>query len=323
MSKKKESVRKEILRLAVFLIVFGILFFYISSVLEDNFARSKKGKFFTGRMGSKVLILGTSHSLYGIDPEVMDENGVPDVYNLSGYAQRMPTSYWVLNNALDYCDPEVVVVDLYSVERDDKYSVESLGFVHMTMDAIPLSKKKIQMAKDLFEDKETQKEMLFSFYLYHNRWDELKPSDFEIFRYYTKGYRGLENGCVREKKCVAAETPTYISSEKSAGVNSVGYEYLKKICDLCDKKGIKLVLTFIPHAAGEEQQAIVNGIGKMAEEKGYGFYNMLYDPEIGIDYGTDFTDKGSAHVNTTGAAKVSKALAEYLLSEGYVSLPAN
>ena len=27
MSKKKESVRKEILRLAVFLIVFGILFF--------------------------------------------------------------------------------------------------------------------------------------------------------------------------------------------------------------------------------------------------------------------------------------------------------
>ena len=270
-------------------------------------------------MDSKVLILGTSHALYGIDPEVMSENGVPDVYNLSGYAQRIPTSYWVLNNALDYCDPEVVVVDLYSVSKDDKYSVESIGFVHTIMDAIPLSEKKIQMTKDLFEDKETQKEMLFSFYLYHNRWDKVRLKDFEVLRYYAKAYRGLENGCVRENKHAVAAVPTFISSDTESAVNSVSYEYLKKICDLCDEKGIRLVLTFIPHGAGEEEQAMVNRIGRLAEARGFGFYNMLYDAEIGIDYATDFTDKGAAHVNTTGAEKVSRALAEYLVSEGYVS----
>lgn len=315
----KKFVEKPILRLATFMMVFAFLLFYVKNVMELNASKVKSGKFFADAVEPKVLVLGTSHVLYGIDPEIMDKKGVHDVYNMGGYAQRMPTSYWVLVNALDHCNPEIVVVDVYYIENKDKYSVESLGFMHTTMDAIPLSKNKVLMIRDLFEDKDTQKEFLYDFYLYHNRWETLKLSDLEILRYYSPSYHGMENGCIRDSRVTASVTPKIISEKEKVDVESVGMEYLEKIYDLCQKKSIKLILTNIPYGIGKEGQEIANGINDWAQERDVDYYNMFYDDSIGLDYSTDFVDKGAMHLNTAGAEKVSIALSDYLLKKGYVN----
>lgn len=48
-----------------------------------------KGKYYAGTSKCDIITLGTSHTLYGIYPQVIGEAGVHGVYNMGG----MPKEY--------------------------------------------------------------------------------------------------------------------------------------------------------------------------------------------------------------------------------------
>lgn len=310
----KNIIKKEILNTLIFILIFFILYIYLSKVLENNEAAVRSGKFYADTTSTDVIILGTSHSLYGIDPEIMQNSGIRNVYNLSGYSQVLPTSYWVLVNALDYCSPSVVVVDIYSIQSDLKYSEGHLSFMHSSMDAMPLTLHKIQMINDLFVDQNTKIEFYANFYLYHNRWKEIKLKDFEVLRYYLPSYHGMENGCIRDSQVASSSTPYIIDDNDNTIVSSVSIDYLEKIYDLCKQKDIQLVLIQLPFNASEDQQKIGNGVNVWANQHDVPYYNMFYDDNLCIDYQNDYIESAGLHLNVYGAAKTSKALAHYLVS---------
>lgn len=305
-------MKREFVKTCTFLIIFFLIYFYLSKVLENNEAAVRSGKFYARMTDTDIIVLGTSHALYGIDPEVMENAGINNVYNLSGYSQVVPMSYWILVNALDYCSPSIVVLDIYSIQSDAIYPSDHLSFMHSAMDAMPLSIHKMQMIENIFEDREIKKEFYFNNYLYHNRWKEIRLKDFEVLRYYLPSYHGKENGCIRDVKSVNALSPSVIDYSNQLVVSSNGMDYLKKIYDLCELKGIQLVLIQLPYNANEYQQQVGNGITIWAEEHGVLYYNMFYDTNLNIDYSVDYIEKEASHLNVMGAKKTSEALSSYL-----------
>ncbi len=140
-------------------------------------------------------------------------------YNLAGNGCTIPSAYWVLVNALDYQEPEIVVMDVFDMWPGRIVS-DRYGQVHEQFDAFPLSVHKAQMVLDLFKDPtltdrngnnlyEKKWEFFWNLGEYHSRWASLGEEDF------------------------AGERPVYDEQAK---------EYLEKIIDLCDDRGIQLIL---------------------------------------------------------------------------------
>ena len=95
------------------------------------------------------------------------------------------------------------------------------------------------------------------------------------------------------------------------------WEYLDKIADLCEEKGIELVLFKAPTISWQypwydewDAQLV-----EYAEKKGVRYINGIsYAEEMGLDMTTDTYDKG-IHLNVYGAEKCSRFLGNILKND--------
>ena len=96
--------------------------------------------------------------------------------------------------------------------------------------------------------------------------------------------------------------------------DTLGFLYLRKIIEVCQQRGIVLVLTRIPSCSDKEEiHMAMNAVPKVAEEYGIDFLDMQYEENL-LDYGTDFS--GRTHINVLGAEKITRYIGDYL-SEHY------
>ena len=173
--------------------------------------------------------------------------------------------------------------------------------MHFSLDSIPLSKTKVMAVCDLFDDFDSLAEYLWSFSLYHDRWDELKRDDFEV-------EYGKTRGAVFE---VGLEKPDYfeIRDMEAEPIDSVGVTYLRKIVEACQSRDIEVVLTFLPFPAQEDQQKVAAYAGEIAREYDVDYLNFLQMDVV--DYQTDCFDSYS-HLNVAGGQKITSFLGRYL-----------
>ena len=115
----------------------------LTDLMERKDSRSKYADFFEQKDNFNVLFMGTSHVINAVQPmELWDDYGIVS-YNLGGHANRIATTYWTMENALDYTTPDLVVIDTFSVSNKMKcYDVFS--YIHLSLDAFPLSPTKIK-----------------------------------------------------------------------------------------------------------------------------------------------------------------------------------
>ncbi|MDO4741409.1 MAG: hypothetical protein Q4A66_12135, partial [Eubacteriales bacterium] len=92
-------------------------------------------------------------------------------YNMGSSSECLDMTAQVLDIALDFNKPEVVVVDVYYVAHaiDEAWAY---SFRHMFYDELPLSRRKIE-AVYATQPEGGRVEFLMPFSLYHGRWDEL------------------------------------------------------------------------------------------------------------------------------------------------------
>ncbi|MBR5597696.1 MAG: hypothetical protein IKW30_09860 [Lachnospiraceae bacterium] len=270
-----------------------------------------------------VLFFGSSHVMNSINPvQLFLEYGITG-YNMGKSGGKVPESYWAFMNALDYCEPKCVVVDVWALDKDFHYvdtrnegesatiDETAISFLHDSLDYLPLSKNKIAAVNDLIEDKETRKEFLWDFVLYHDRWSSLKEEDFrpEMYKansHYDLGsFTGYE--VVPNLNIFQVDKVDDVLPEDTASV-----QYLHKILDECEKRGIKAVITFFPLSESYELDWMAtNTAEKIAMERGVPFLNMLpHDSQTVIQYKTDMFD--SIHVNANGMRKVTSSVGAYL-----------
>lgn len=272
-----------------------------------------------------VLFLGSSHVLYGINPvQMYAEYGITS-YNMAKQGGMVTESYWMLMNALDYCSPKCVVIDLWALDRDYHYldyrneekSEEdirnSVSLLHNNMDVWPISPNKVAAINDLIYDPETRKEFIWNFSLYHDRWSALNEKDFSS----AFGKAG-DSSLLGANQMVAYYPNPGISQPEDRTEmlpeNTVCVQYLYKILDECQRRGIQVLLTFMPMATSYEQDwQAVDTAQRIADERNIPFLNLLSsESQNVIDYHTDMCD--DTHLNNNGMRKVTSYIGGQLRS---------
>lgn len=311
------------IKIAVFFILVFMMLGIATKVMQRKDSIEKYDNFFEMAEQTDVLFLGSSHVMNSINPvQLYAERGITS-YNMSKSGGMLTESYWTLVNALDYCEPKCVVVDLWALDRDYKYldigdegeeqsAIQNrVSLFHNNMDAFPLSKNKIAAINDLISDAEIRKEFYWDFTLYHDRWSNLNRRDFEVLK-----------GNVNRNELLGAKRITEHDAEidlfqpenigECVPQDTVCLQYLYKILDLCEERGIQVVMTFFPMATSfEEDWQAVNTGYKIQEERGIPFIDMLpHDTQTIIDYYTDMCD--GTHVNSNGMRKITSYIGEFL-----------
>lgn len=282
------------------LIIWGLG--HLSDITERKKSKNKFSDFYRQEEEYDVLFLGSSHVLNGVFPmELWRDYGIVS-YNLSGHGSRAAVNYWILKNALEYTTPKLVVVDCYMLGLKEK--VGTIDQLHMSVDHIPFSKIKVAAIQDLVEDKEEQKDFLWKFSIYHNRWSDLDTQDF------TMEYSPEKGAESRIAVAATEEVEAYDGSGKLE--ETIAMEYLRKTIELCQEQGIEVLLTYIPFPGNRGWQPENNSAADIAMEYGINyldFYTLLGT----LNLNTDFYDK-NAHMNPSGARKITEFLGEYIVS---------
>lgn len=260
----------------------------------------KYGPFFQQEADFDVLFLGTSHTLNGVFPmELWKDYGIVS-YNFGNHNSQIPTTYWTLRNALVYTTPKLVVIDCYLLCGQEM--IPDRDMIHTAMDAFPLNREKIAAARELTESTGKTLELLWDFIIYHDRWEQLDVNDFALVPAAEKGAEsriGVEESAEQ----------TQLNSSLPPTEDTVGVQYMKKTIELCQDRGIDVLLMYLPCYAEDTRQMEANRMRQLAEEYGVGCVDFLGMDTV--DFGTDCA-YGTDHLNPSGARKVTEYLGQYI-----------
>lgn len=287
-----------------------------TNLLEKKDSDIKHAPFFEQNADFDVLFLGTSHMGYGVYPlELWNDYGIVS-YNLGGHANPMATTYWVMENALDYTTPRLVVVDCFLLS----YMIKThslFASAHFSLDAFPNSKNKLAAVYDLLDDDmiaeqypealeaepRTRLELLWNYSVYHSRWNDLEQEDFEPVP-------SKEKGAEHFTDVVPSKEAIRIPAECKLEDDTVSVRYLEKIIEECRRRNIDVLLTYLPFSAPEDSQKEANSVYDIAAHYEVNYINFL-DTDI-INYETDYCDS-DYHLNPSGARKVTDYLGRYIM----------
>lgn len=308
---------KAILSGAVAVALTVFMLGYLTELTERKASEEKYQDFFEEELDFDVLFMGTSHMINAVYPmELWKDYGITS-YNFGGHSNPLAMDYWMLENALDYTQPKLVVIDCQSLGGQVKVQGD-YSQAHLSMDAFPFSAKKVKAVFDLLdskrlteqaEDSEDEGEkrvplgMLWDFSVYHERWTELTQDDFSPEKTLEKGAETRIGVAVPEKY------PAVDAGEKYEG-DSVGIDYLGKMINDCRARGIDVLLTYLPFPATEGYQREANRAYEIAEQYDVAYLNFLAMDVV--DYDTDCYDARS-HMNSSGARKVTDYIGRYIM----------
>lgn len=298
----------------------------LTKIMERKASDQKYADFWEQEEDFDVLFMGTSHVINGVFPmDLWNDYGIVS-YNFGGHGNEIATTYWVMENALKETTPKVMVIDCLGIDIDHK-THENFSYVHLSLDTFPLSITKIKTVCDLLDDpvldryiasngeslelgseSRTKIGLLWTYSVYHSRWNEINEMDFRYPYNYEKG--------AESRIAVTVGELNKISNNEKIEGGTVSEKYLRKMIEECQSKGIEVLLTYLPFTASENEQKAANYVYDIAKEYDVGYLNF-FDMDI-INYHIDMYDEDS-HVNPSGARKITDYIGKYLIENYNIS----
>ena len=252
-----------------------------------------------------VLTVGSSHAYCGVNPiQMYDDYGI-SAYNLASGNQSIWFSYYYIKEVLKDQRPKVILLDIYTIANlDDSFDYN----IPMNFLSMPFGYYKYEALKNAGAG-ENLEDILFEFPTTHTRYNELDRSSFQLNDSCTLGYQYFDQVFSFENVL------DYATITEQKPISEKAEQYLRKVLELCNRRGIQLVLFNAPcPTVTEEQQQGYNYVAAIAEEYGVPFINgCVLASDIGIDYQTDCFDE-AGHLNYSGVTKFTKWVEEYLLT---------
>ncbi len=308
---KVAAAVKRIVKAVLFLLIFALLFWFAERLLQAKWVGNQSTTSVWEEYRSlpensvDVLFAGTSEVYSGIDPMYLyDASGITSFIISSG-AIRFDMLYLALQEALKTQTPEVIFLDMSPIRYRKSGSEAN---IHTLIDQMPLSLSKLTFVLESDCEELSFLDALFPFFRYHSRWDELDETDFQ----YVSG--DLKMTCMRghflSYKTREAEWAFYENDDDTYQATERAMTYLGEIADLCEKKGIELILFKIP--APEWRQKWSDASAEAARQLGVQYLELTDEAdEMGLDPASDFRD-AKKHMNQNGAEKMTAYLADYL-----------
>lgn len=305
------------IKFTIFVSIVIVLLFKVGKI----FVPEKIGKNFQGitytvsgfyempKNSIDVAFIGDSNMLWAVSPmELWNEYGITS-YNYSVSSAKTWTMYYFLKEVLKTQKPKVVVIDPVSVFYGCASSEE---LAHVSFDWMPLGINKMKMVNDEafkfdFEDKLG---MIMPIFRYHDRWQDVKASDFsKISNKYYSVTRGFAmHSAVKPIK----QGYAYMEKEnKKIDFVCNNDKYILKIKELCDTNNIKLLILGLEESVnwGKTQS---EKIAEFAEKNSIDLYDL--NQLRYLNWEEDSRD--GFHVNIVGAMKTTEVIGKYL-NENY------
>lgn len=254
-----------------------------------------------------VLFVGSSNVMCGIDPlRIWAETGIQS-YNYCSRAQTLPFTYAYLQEALKTQQPECVVVDAWSVLNDHEVAgLSDAGFhLAINMDSLALSRTKIEMINTFIpaEERLYYYIPLLRNHNYYQSWETETDDTGQIFM----GYCRMDGG----SDSLAPPENTGVLE----GILECDRVALVRIAQLCEEKGITLIVIKTPVLVAGERRERLNELAVFLQEEGIAFYDMSAEGTLpGFSFGEDMANWD--HLNASGAEKTTDymiaILTEYL-----------
>lgn len=264
-----------------------------------------------------VVFFGSSQVVCGISPMKIYEKNQIKSYVLGTGSQPLPCTYYWLLEMVKYQKPKAVVVDTWmAVDEsvlDDETTRHAMDYMRFSANKIraAFDVERVFRGRDGFES--TAASYLIPLLRFHSRWKELSPYDISYLfadkHFVRKGYcpGGIVYEGDRKDYQGVKEDDSFPRREMSAYQR----EYLQKIIEYCKKEQITLLFVKTPlyyYDAG-----LHNTVADIAKENDVPFldFNMRQTwSAANLDDTADF--QSPAHLNISGADKISDYLADYL-----------
>jgi len=313
----KNAVFKLIIKLICFSLIGFVLLQLLTKVfipkwvtLEDNrMTYIMKGFYKEPKNSLDVVFMGNSDVYRGVSPIVLwDEYGIVS-YNYVSSGQRMWTAYYMMEEALKYQKPKLIVLNMDSSFNESQSSESNY---RKAFDNMKFGVNKIKAITDpVF--KNSKNEMLsyiFPITRYHSRWSELEEIDFKkAFENEKFSYKGMD---VTIEQKAYEDGYSYMNKDDSKEkIEENCNKYLNKMIELCKSNNIELLLIELPSAESWSKD-LSDRTQEFADEHNLTFLDLnLHGDEFEFDWQTDTSDGGD-HLNVYGATKVSKYLGNYI-----------
>ncbi|MEY8283601.1 SGNH/GDSL hydrolase family protein [Lachnospiraceae bacterium 50-23] len=300
-----------VFKAASFLIVLFITLFFLQRLLmpkymSDIVEGALIAEYYEETTDHDVLFVGDCEVYENFSPiSLYEEYGITSY--IRGSAQQLTwQSYYLLEDTLRYETPKVVVFNVLALKYDEP---QSEAYNRMTLDGMKFSKTKLDAIEASATDKENTLDYIFPILRYHSRWSDLSAED---VTYMFRKDKISHNGYYMRVDVRPAEGFPEPDILPDYTLGSYAMEYLDRMRELCEEKGIAFVLvkspSLFPHWYDEWDQQIVEYAG----EHGLDYFNYeKLASEVGIDYNTDTYDAG-LHMNLAGAEKLTGYFGKYL-----------
>ena len=264
-----------------------------------------------------VVFFGTSQTYCTFDPMIFDEYALK-TYNRGRQQQTMNYTYYYIKDAFDVSDIDVVVLEIFGMfydEGDERFINETIR--ESSLGDFRYSPIKLEVIRECVPE-EKQFPYLFPLDKYHSNWEKWDFTSFDAFQdtvispYY---FEGEDRGYKRWSSYEWTDYPDWgtLHSGYHEDVYEENMKYLEMIRELCEANNAELLLVRGPFPCYEMVIGKTNTIMDWAIDNHVEMVNFMnLTGEIGMDFGMDSLD-GGVHLNESGAAKVSRYLAEYLM----------
>ena len=277
---------------------------YVSDVIEGGFTT----EYYKETTPHQVLMVGDCELYENFSSITLWEKYGITSY-IRGSAQQLTwQSYYLLEDALKYETPEVVIFNVLELKYNEPQREE---YNRMTIDGMKWSGTKVNATRASMTEEEQFLDYLLPLLRYHSRITELKKEDityyFDDIARTTAGYYMRVDVAPYEEGIWEEEQP------EDFKLGDYAMEYMDKITKLCKEKGIKLLLVKAPSVSPIWYDEWEEQIVEYAKKNELDYINFLdLVDEIGIDYNTDTYDEG-LHMNLSGAEKCADYLGQYLV----------
>ena len=318
----KKNIR--LIKCVVFLLILALLVHSINTVLQPKYNYSNTpwpstttfNQFYQMKRNSiDVLFLGSSVCINNFSPMQLYRDYHIRSYNLGSQQQSLFASYYWLKEALRFHSPKAVVLDTkFCVAFYDNTPFNTTeGLMRKTLDPMRISPVKIEAVRELCTIDKSQSAL--SFFLknirYHGRWTSLSKSDFDQKNDQYSKLMGYAPG-----NSTATSFETFTPSDPDAvasNMHGLAMEYLEKIADLCNEKGIQLILVNL--AGNLTNDGIHNEFVRFAQDKNADYYNFC-ETELYNQVGAVLPEESIInHANFKGAAKMTDFMGRLLTSQ--------
>ena len=220
-------------------------------------------------------------------------------------------SYYLLEDTLRHETPKAVVYNVYAMRYGEP---QNEAYNRIALDGMQFSSVKLRAIAASMTEEETMIFYVFPLLRYHSRWKELGADD---WKYLFDRDTVSHNGYLMQKGVKPMGTAMEGTPLTDPALPEICFEYLDRMRDLCEEKGIELILMKAPtnfwgyywYDEWDEQ------IADYAQKNSVTYYNFIpLAEEMGIDWSRDTYDAG-AHLNVYGAEKLTSYFGKLLAEQ--------